>query len=564
MTDGLRHDYTPIGLGKNWVTSVGGLPPMVRDVAHALIRSGRSESEAIQLAVGVIKRWAAGNSNHWHGAKHVTPQTQAKAAAAIAQWEAMKAAAHAKSAAKDSDGKRSSVVAIEALLSGYRDSGFGGAAVTEGSSSGDLIPRGIPAAQAKAVVNKLGDDADVPHAFRGRGEKCSVCGMGMTAKLHLLGPKRAQAIPPVPREAGTRAEPTVIPPAITVPAPTRGLSVHRRRALKAAFVADCDTIEPKFHAAVSELFEKQRQATISRLKGRRGRQMLRTAGVRADSTAGPAGGAAEIPPAVNAPDADAIFDSGFWVSATAAALASVYDDAAKLGVAQVRNHLGESLTTAEAAAGEPQIEPTLPTEAAGVAPVPTTAAEAAGASVTELNPPAAPPSTEGPFPRASLDNVVGILQARAKRMGEDVTQTTHQQIQDTLAKGVDNGEAMPQLVDRLQHVFDVAQSRAANIARTETVGALNESAHSYASSLPKSVAGRKMWAAHHDDRTRPSHRVADTQTVDIDKPFMVGPPTDPPFPLMFPGDPVAPPNLTCGCRCTLFYLPAERALSLAA
>jgi hypothetical protein len=85
-----RYDVAPIGLGKNWVTSVGGLPLFARAIAHALIRNGHSESEAIQMAIGVIKNWAAGEG-------HVSEKTRAKAAAALAEWEAKKAAAHAKS-----------------------------------------------------------------------------------------------------------------------------------------------------------------------------------------------------------------------------------------------------------------------------------------------------------------------------------------------------------------------------------------------------------------------------------------------------------------------------------
>lgn len=81
----IRYDVTPIGEAPNWVTKVGGLPLFIRAVAHALIRAGHSESQAIQMAVGVVKNWASGEG-------HVTPKTRAKAAAALAEWEAKKAA----------------------------------------------------------------------------------------------------------------------------------------------------------------------------------------------------------------------------------------------------------------------------------------------------------------------------------------------------------------------------------------------------------------------------------------------------------------------------------------
>lgn len=81
-----KYDTSPVGKpgGKqNWVDKAGGLPPFVRAVAHALIRAGHSQSQAIQLAVGVIRRWAAGGGD-------VSAKTRAKAAATIARWDAMK------------------------------------------------------------------------------------------------------------------------------------------------------------------------------------------------------------------------------------------------------------------------------------------------------------------------------------------------------------------------------------------------------------------------------------------------------------------------------------------
>ena len=93
LDEAARYDVSPVGMGKNWVTGVGGLPLFIRAIAHALIRNGHTESEAIQLAVGVVKNWAAGEG-------HVTAKTRAKAAAALAEWEAKKAASHANSAGK--------------------------------------------------------------------------------------------------------------------------------------------------------------------------------------------------------------------------------------------------------------------------------------------------------------------------------------------------------------------------------------------------------------------------------------------------------------------------------
>lgn len=68
----------------NWVARAGGLPDYIQHVAHGILRSGAgSESEAIQKAIGIVKRWASGGKN-------VDATTRAAAAKAVAQWEAMK------------------------------------------------------------------------------------------------------------------------------------------------------------------------------------------------------------------------------------------------------------------------------------------------------------------------------------------------------------------------------------------------------------------------------------------------------------------------------------------
>lgn len=54
----------------------------------------------------------------------------------------------------------------------------------------------------------------------------------------------------------------------------------------------------------------------------------------------------------------------------------------------------------------------------------------------------------------------------------------------------------------------------------------------------------------HDTRTRMTHRIADGQKVPMWSPFVVGGSL-----MMHPGDPEAPPDEVCNCRCSLLYLP---------
>lgn len=77
------------GKNDNWVESVGSLPAYIEEVANSLhTKRGMPISQAIATAISRIKRWAVTGE----------PDTKAKAAKAIAQWEALKAKAKAKKA----------------------------------------------------------------------------------------------------------------------------------------------------------------------------------------------------------------------------------------------------------------------------------------------------------------------------------------------------------------------------------------------------------------------------------------------------------------------------------
>ena len=72
----------------NWVDEVGGLPRYIRRIAKDLMQErGMTKSRAIATAISRVKVWAATS-------KHA--DVRAKAAAAVAEWEAKRARAHAK------------------------------------------------------------------------------------------------------------------------------------------------------------------------------------------------------------------------------------------------------------------------------------------------------------------------------------------------------------------------------------------------------------------------------------------------------------------------------------
>lgn len=75
---------------QNWVDEAGGLPSYIERIAkHLHYERGMPIGRAIAVAVSRCKMWAGGGDN-------VDPDTRAKAAKAIAEWEAKKAKAHAK------------------------------------------------------------------------------------------------------------------------------------------------------------------------------------------------------------------------------------------------------------------------------------------------------------------------------------------------------------------------------------------------------------------------------------------------------------------------------------
>jgi murein L,D-transpeptidase YcbB/YkuD len=76
----------------NWVARGGGLPAYIQHIAHDLMeKRGKSESNAIQMAIGIVKNWASGKGN-------VDANTRAAAAKALAEWEKLKAGARVKEA----------------------------------------------------------------------------------------------------------------------------------------------------------------------------------------------------------------------------------------------------------------------------------------------------------------------------------------------------------------------------------------------------------------------------------------------------------------------------------
>lgn len=91
---GLAHESLDRSPKKNWVENAGQLPAYIEHIAKDLNEEkGMPLSRAIATAISRCKVWAAGGGN-------VKPDTKAKAAQALSEWEALKAKNKAKQAAK--------------------------------------------------------------------------------------------------------------------------------------------------------------------------------------------------------------------------------------------------------------------------------------------------------------------------------------------------------------------------------------------------------------------------------------------------------------------------------
>lgn len=146
--------------------------------------------------------------------------------------------------------------------------------------------------------------------------------------------------------------------------------------------------------------------------------------------------------------------------------------------------------------------------------------------------------------------VTAAMRGRLDTLADVVTATTKQAIADALLEpGVEAGESVPKLADRLTEVFEGLQTwRAETIARTETVGGHNAASRTAAAA--SGVVAARQWLAASDRQVRDSH-------VDLDGHVTNG--MDDPYPngLMHPGDPSGDPAETINCRCVETYVLSE-------
>ncbi len=111
-----------------------------------------------------------------------------------------------------------------------------------------------------------------------------------------------------------------------------------------------------------------------------------------------------------------------------------------------------------------------------------------------------------------------FLRTDGAELVTDINETTREQLRKALAEGFVEGESIPQLRKRIQHVFNVATiSRAGMIARTEALRASNfATVEAYKQS---GVVEAKEWLTERDDRVCPWCLAMDGKVIGLNRSY---------------------------------------------
>lgn len=118
------------------------------------------------------------------------------------------------------------------------------------------------------------------------------------------------------------------------------------------------------------------------------------------------------------------------------------------------------------------------------------------------------------------------------------------------------GLTLSQIAKKVTDTFaSVSVSRAALISRTETHNAVSYANHLYHGSVAQDldVKMMKTWVSTSDGRTRPEHRAANGQTVEMNEPFVLAHPKLGSVEMQYVSDPAGGAYHSVNCRCVVVY-----------
>jgi len=125
-----------------------------------------------------------------------------------------------------------------------------------------------------------------------------------------------------------------------------------------------------------------------------------------------------------------------------------------------------------------------------------------------------------------------------------VNRITQDMVANQLRQGLEAGEGLNDLTNRIRTTLGSNRARALSIARTQTAGAVGTGRHA---GMQQAGVERKSWVTSGDSNVRDSHREAGyryAEGIALDTPFEVSGEM-----LMYPGDPAGSAGNIINCRC---------------
>ena len=119
-----------------------------------------------------------------------------------------------------------------------------------------------------------------------------------------------------------------------------------------------------------------------------------------------------------------------------------------------------------------------------------------------------------------------------------INETIIRQLAEQIGEGIEAGETVEEIAERVDSVFAAGMNRSRTISRTE-VGRTFESGRVIG--YGQAGVKRVEWLSAGDPDVRPSHQL-DGEVITLGETFSNG--------LRFPLDPSGPPDETINCRCT--------------
>jgi len=153
--------------------------------------------------------------------------------------------------------------------------------------------------------------------------------------------------------------------------------------------------------------------------------------------------------------------------------------------------------------------------------------------------------TDDPFSMPP-EEVLNFHRRRENKL-KDIPDEIFDQIKASLEEGLNLGESVDELSDRVRAEFnDISDERARTIAMTETAAAYGQGRDA---AMKQAGVRYKKWLTSGNANVRPGHAAANQQTVEIDEPFQVRNGEGIIEELMMPGDPNGSPSNVINCHC---------------